>query len=136
MKEAFNGAITNENDLNVNNLKGYEITRDESGTKSKMAIFVVGGMAYEFDYIGADNESSFNASEAIFDHVVNSFNVNSLVNSKSTNNTQIANPASVNCVEKGGKLSIVDKPDGQIGMCTLSDGTVCEEWAYFRGECQ
>ena len=50
-------------------------------------------------------------------------------------NTQIANPASVNCIEKGGNLSIVDKPEGQLGMCTLSDGTVCEEWAYFRGEC-
>ena len=47
----------------------------------------------------------------------------------------MANPASVNCVDKGGKLSIVDKPEGQVGMCTLSDGTVCDEWAYFRGEC-
>lgn len=51
-------------------------------------------------------------------------------------NTQMANPASVNCVDKGGKLSIVDKPEGQVGMCTLSNGSVCEEWAYFRGECQ
>ena len=54
---------------------------------------------------------------------------------ENTTNTQIANPASVNCVEKGGKLSIVDKPEGQVGMCTLSNGTICEEWAYFRGEC-
>ena len=74
-KEAFKGAITNETDLNVNNLKGYEITRNESGTKSKWAIFIVGGMAYEFDYIGYENETSFKASEIIFDHVVNSFNV-------------------------------------------------------------
>jgi hypothetical protein len=22
-----------------------------------------------------------------------------------------------------------------VGMCTLADGTVCEEWAYYRGEC-
>jgi len=50
-------------------------------------------------------------------------------------NTQIANPASINCLEKGGNLSIVSKPEGQVGMCTFSDGTVCEEWAYFRGEC-
>ena len=74
-KEAFNGSITNETDLNVNNLKGYEITRNESGTKSKMVIFIVDGMAYEFDYGFADNETSFNASEAIFDNVVNSFKV-------------------------------------------------------------
>lgn len=74
-QEAFKESITNENDLNLNNLKGYEITRDDSGTKSKMAIFIIGGMAYEFDYGGADNETSFKASEIIFDHVVNSFNV-------------------------------------------------------------
>jgi len=74
-KEAFNGSITNETDLNVNNLKGYEITRNESGTKSKMVIFIVDGMAYEFDYGFADNETSFNTSEAIFDNVVNSFKV-------------------------------------------------------------
>jgi len=50
--------------------------------------------------------------------------------------TQIANPASENCIAKGGKLDIVDGPDGQYGMCTLPDGTQCEEWALMRGECQ
>lgn len=54
---------------------------------------------------------------------------------ENTADTQIANPASVNCVENGGKPSIIDKLEGQVGMCTLPDGTVCEEWAYFRGEC-
>jgi len=49
--------------------------------------------------------------------------------------TQIANPASVYCEEQGGMLSIVDGEDGQYGICTLSDGTECEEWAYYRGEC-
>ncbi len=49
---------------------------------------------------------------------------------------QIANPASVNCVNNGGNLSIVkDANGGEVGMCTLPDGTVCEDWAYFRGEC-
>jgi uncharacterized protein len=48
---------------------------------------------------------------------------------------QIANPASVNCEKKGGKLEIVDEEAGQKGICTLPDGTKCEEWAYFRGEC-
>lgn len=49
--------------------------------------------------------------------------------------TQIANPASVNCIDKGGTLEIVDAPEGQHGICTLKDGTKCEEWAYMRGEC-
>jgi putative hemolysin len=53
-----------------------------------------------------------------------------------TKSVGMANPASVNCEEKGGNLEIVTDTDGgQIGMCTLADGTQCEEWAYFRGEC-
>jgi putative hemolysin len=55
---------------------------------------------------------------------------------ENTVSTQMANPASVNCTKNGGKLSIIDQPEGQVGMCTFLDGTVCEEWAYFRGECQ
>lgn len=51
-------------------------------------------------------------------------------------NTTIANPASVYCIEKGGNLSIiVDENGGQQGVCILSNGTICDEWAYFRGEC-
>ncbi|MFH1200985.1 MAG: DUF333 domain-containing protein [bacterium] len=59
-----------------------------------------------------------------------------LIQTEDETGTQIANPASVNCIENGGKLSIIDKPEGQVGMCTFSNGTVCEEWAYFRGECE
>jgi putative hemolysin len=52
------------------------------------------------------------------------------------NNIQMANPASVNCEDKGGTLEIVtDKDGGQLGMCTLEDGQICEEWAFMRGEC-
>lgn len=49
---------------------------------------------------------------------------------------QIANLASVNCEQTmGGTLGIVNTPDGQQGMCHLSGGTVCEEWALWRGQC-
>jgi len=48
---------------------------------------------------------------------------------------QIANPASVYCEEQGGILRIETEEAGQYGICTLPDGTECEEWAYFRGEC-
>ncbi|MDD5431044.1 MAG: DUF333 domain-containing protein [Candidatus Pacebacteria bacterium] len=48
----------------------------------------------------------------------------------------LANPASVNCEEKGGELEIKNIEGGQIGICGFSDGTRCEEWAYFRGECK
>lgn len=51
--------------------------------------------------------------------------------------TQVANPASVYCVESmNGVLDIVDTNEGQIGMCTLPDGRQCEEWELYRtGSC-
>jgi len=49
--------------------------------------------------------------------------------------SQIANPASVNCGQIGGKTEIkTDASGGQYGMCTFDNGTSCEEWALFRGE--
>ena len=54
------------------------------------------------------------------------------------NNTQMANPASMNCVNQGYKLEIRDTSEGQTGYCIFSEGKPkleCEEWAYFRGEC-
>ena len=49
----------------------------------------------------------------------------------------LANPASVFCEENGGELEIrEDESGGQIGLCLFSDGSQCEEWAFYRGECQ
>lgn len=44
----------------------------------------------------------------------------------------LANPASTFCVERGGELEIRDEEEGQVGYCHLSDGTVVEEWKFFR----
>jgi len=49
----------------------------------------------------------------------------------------LANPASVYCEEQGGTLEIRTADDGsQTGVCVFEDGSECEEWAFFRGECQ
>ncbi len=49
---------------------------------------------------------------------------------------EMANPASVYCEQYGGKLEIrTDETGGQMGICIFADGSECEEWAYFRGEC-
>ena len=49
---------------------------------------------------------------------------------------EIANPASVNCVNQGGTLKIETKPDGsQYGVCLFEDNLQCEEWAMLRGDC-
>lgn len=48
----------------------------------------------------------------------------------------LPNPASVYCEAQGGTLELVTYADGsQGGLCRFPDGTACEEWAYFRGEC-
>ena len=50
----------------------------------------------------------------------------------------IANPAAVYCTQQAGtKYEIrTNSTDGsQYGVCILPDGTVCDEWAYFRKEC-
>ena len=49
----------------------------------------------------------------------------------------LANPASVYCGEQGGTLDIrKDASGGEVGYCQFDDGSECEEWSYFRGECK
>lgn len=46
------------------------------------------------------------------------------------------NPASVYCTQNGNKLEIHTAADGsQSGVCIFPDGSTCDEWDYFRGEC-
>jgi len=47
----------------------------------------------------------------------------------------MANPASVYCVDQGYELEIRDESGGQVGYCLFPDGSECEEWAFYRGEC-
>ncbi|MEG0974540.1 MAG: DUF333 domain-containing protein [Comamonas sp.] len=44
----------------------------------------------------------------------------------------MANPASVYCMKLGGKLTIENTANGQVGICRLPDGTQIEEWELFR----
>ena len=48
----------------------------------------------------------------------------------------LPNPASVYCKQNGHKLEIRTAADGsQSGVCVFQDGSTCDEWAYYRGEC-
>ncbi len=48
----------------------------------------------------------------------------------------MANPASQNCIAKGGRLVLETRGDGgQYGVCFFEDNRQCEEWALFNGEC-
>ena len=49
----------------------------------------------------------------------------------------IPNPASQYCEEQGGRVDLRTNEDGSVtGYCIFEDGSECEEWAFFRGECQ
>jgi putative hemolysin len=46
------------------------------------------------------------------------------------------NPASIYCEQNGNTLEIRTADDGsQNGICVFPDGSTCDEWAYYRGEC-
>lgn len=56
---------------------------------------------------------------------------------KPTEIANMPNPASVLCEQSGGKVDIrTDAAGGQTGYCLFPDGSECEEWALFRGECK
>lgn len=44
----------------------------------------------------------------------------------------LANPASVYCVQQGGRVVIKRGPKGETGICVLPDGRRIEEWKFFR----
>ncbi len=53
-----------------------------------------------------------------------------------TTEPDMPNPASVYCEQQGNQLEIITAADGsQSGVCIFPDGSTCDEWAYFRGEC-
>ncbi len=55
----------------------------------------------------------------------------------STRTPSIANPASQYCVDHGGTLEIRKSAEGnEVGICVFPNGSECEEWAYYRGQCQ
>ena len=49
---------------------------------------------------------------------------------------ELPNPASVYCEEQGYRVEIrTDDEGNQHGVCVFPDGSECDEWAFFRGEC-
>jgi putative hemolysin len=53
-----------------------------------------------------------------------------------TPQSNLPNPASVYCEENGGQLEMRQDASGGVqGICIFPDGSECDEWAYYRGEC-
>ena len=53
-----------------------------------------------------------------------------------TASATLANPAAEYCKKMNNRYEIRAAADGsQYGVCILPEGTECDEWAYYRGEC-
>jgi putative hemolysin len=55
--------------------------------------------------------------------------------SQVTNNAELANPAAVYCEGQGYTVALRTDENGAYGVCIFPDGTECDEWAFYRGEC-
>ena len=49
---------------------------------------------------------------------------------------QLANPASVYCEKRGGTSNVRSTTEGDVGVCVFRNGKECDEWKFYRGECQ
>jgi len=50
-------------------------------------------------------------------------------------NIGMGNPAAVYCNEMGYEYKVVKTEDGEKGIVTLPDGSECDAWAFYGGEC-
>lgn len=54
-----------------------------------------------------------------------------------TETADMPNPASVFCEENGGQVKLrTDETGAVAGVCILPDGSKCDEWEYYRGDCR
>ncbi len=59
-----------------------------------------------------------------------------LVATPTIDSAKLANPASEYCIQQGHKLEMrKDAQGNEYGVCIFEDGSECDEWAFFRGEC-
>lgn len=78
-----------------------------------------------------------NTSNETVNENLNTAPLNTNTASANTNTSVgIANPSSVKCLADGGQEENLTNPAGQFAICSFKDKSICEEWAYFRGECQ
>ena len=58
------------------------------------------------------------------------------IENAASSDAELANPAAVHCIEQGFDYDVrIGEGGGQYGVCIFEDGSECDGWAYFRGEC-
>ena len=59
-----------------------------------------------------------------------------IANTLYAENFSRANPASVHCKRYGGQLEFRQTEKGTQGICHFSDGSQCDEWAFYKRQCK
>ncbi len=81
-------------------------------------------------------EECVSSGGAVMESFPRQCDINGITYVEQLHEVGIANPASIYCEEQGGTLEVRTGDLGSVGYCKFDDGTECEEWAYFRGECR
>lgn len=54
-----------------------------------------------------------------------------------TGSANMPNPAAVFCEENGGQIELrTDETGAVAGVCVFPDGSECDEWDFYRGDCR
>ncbi|MEW6380332.1 MAG: DUF333 domain-containing protein [bacterium] len=127
-----NTGIPNPSAVNCEQNGGiYEIRTAEDGSQNGVCIFSDGTECDAWAFFRGECQSSYEGPEFYGGPEI------APQLGGQTGSVGIGNPASAYCKENGGISEIRTDADGsQYGVCIFSDKTECEEWAYFRGECQ
>jgi putative hemolysin len=100
--------------------QGYELEiRDEAAGQVGYCIFPDGSECEEWAFFNGDCAPASESGDTTFESPLG-----------------LPNPAAVYCIEQGYELETRDEADGQASYCIFPDGSECEEWAFFRGECE
>ncbi|MDD4271974.1 MAG: DUF333 domain-containing protein [Patescibacteria group bacterium] len=117
----------NKTAITINGISGIRTSYKGSASSGEQAVLLKDGKIYNI-YINSEKSEDLKALEQIF----TTFKFTETSGSSAVG---LANPASANCVQKGGKLETRNNKNGQYGVCLFEDNRQCEEWALFRDQC-
>lgn len=74
-------------------------------------------------------------STIVATQIANTPTQESEITKRDCDNVSIANPAASYCLLLGYSYNVVEVKEGQIGVCILPDGTICDGWLFYSGKC-
>ncbi len=95
----------------------------------KKLFLILGAILFLFVLSGCQKQNAFIKTSEVNNSEVKQ---NETISNKPVG---MANPASTNCAEKGGKIEMRKNKNGEYGVCLFDDNRQCEEWALLLGKC-